>query len=307
MEVEINVKNPKLKRTLDRFKAKISSGDFYEAHQTLRTIANRNVRSKSYEDAIDLLYHGSIILLKSSQPTTGSDLVLYLLEVYNESELKVDANSKSKLIELIPLFDSKEPTLKQVSIETINWSIKFGDQKFGDSDLHFVIAQKLLQNEELVYDSERHLLLSNVGYKLYTDLIWKWYSQDSNKLNIDKYIARIVLKYLTIGNFKNAKDSLNLLIKKFIEYDADIKYEIINEFNTETLIFNELPLLNCLQLLIITIQTKNTAYFKKLLNRYQLNIKEFNDIFNLIGEIYFDITVPKQANLLQDLMGGLFK
>jgi hypothetical protein len=308
--VEINVKNPKLARTLDRFKTKIASGDFYEAHQTLRTIANRNVRTKSYDDAIDLLYHGAQILLKSEQPSTGADLVLYLLDIYTESERKVDAESKSKLIDLISLFDANEPTLKQVSLGIINWSVKFGDQKFGDADLHYMLGQKFIQNDALAYDAERHLLLGTQnGFQLYVDLIWNWYLQDPTVTNIDRYASRIVLNYLIIENVKNAKDSLNIFIQKFTQLHSDFKYEKVSEFNTEFLIFETVPVLNLLQLLLITVQTKNTSYFQKLSQRYSSDIKalELNNAFTLLGEIYFGISVPKQGNILQDLMGGFFK
>ena len=54
----------KLARTIQRFQAKIDSGSFYEAHQTLRTITNRYVKAKQYKEARDLLYQGSTILLK---------------------------------------------------------------------------------------------------------------------------------------------------------------------------------------------------------------------------------------------------
>lgn len=50
----------KLAKTLQRFESKIKAGDYYEAHQTLRTIANRYVRSKSYEHAIELISQGAL-------------------------------------------------------------------------------------------------------------------------------------------------------------------------------------------------------------------------------------------------------
>lgn len=305
--VEISVTNPKLKRTLERFKAKIVDGDFYEAHQTLRTIANRNVRSKSYNDAIDLLYNGAQILLKSSQPATGSDLTSYLIEVFVESETKVANETKSKLIQLISLFEPDEPTVKKVGVEAINWSIKFGDNRYGDPDLHYALGSKFLGNGDLVYDAEKHLLLGNSsGFSLYLDLIWEWYLEDPDETQFGAFVNRIVLNYLLIQNFKNAHEALTTLLSKFIGAKPSFQHETVKEFNQQVEIFEQLPTLNLLQLLLITIQTTNAQFFQRLTQRYAKDIQE-KDVSNAyvhIGEIYFNIVPQRQGNVLQDLMSS---
>lgn len=305
-EVEINVKNPKLQRTLQRFKQKISEGDYYEAHQTLRTIANRNVRTKSYSDAIELLYHAAQILLKSSQPATGSDLTSYLLEIYNEAEIPVDSSSRSKVIQLISLFTPDEPTLKQVSIEAINWSVKFGEYKFGDPYLHDVIGEKLSQNAALIYDAERHLLLgTSSSFPLYFDLIWTWYSEDPKAENAGLYASRIVLNYLFIENVKYANESLTKFIEN-LSAKTQLKNEKIQEGGKEVVIFEQLPLINFLQLLLSTVEAKNAQLYQKLKSHYSQDIKnaELDDAFAYIGEVYFGIRVPKNINPLQNLMSS---
>ncbi|KAH3677223.1 hypothetical protein WICMUC_001804 [Wickerhamomyces mucosus] len=307
-EIEINVTNPKLRKTLERFKQRILENEIYEAHQTLRTIANRNVRTKSYNDAIDLLYHAAQILLKSSQPATGSDLTSYLIEIYNDASIKVSIESKSKLIQLISLFNSKEPTLKQVGIEAINWSIKFGDYKFGEPDLHHILGLKFLENNELVYEAERNLILgTNESFKPYVDLLWDWYLEDSNSNNISLYIQRIVLNYLSVENFKNAKEGLSILLQKFINKEnSSINYEIIKQSNEDVFIFQDLKLLNFLQLLLFTIQSKDLQNYNRLIAHYNEDIQPINDNLQLIGEIYFGIKVQKQQSIF-DMMGSLLK
>lgn len=304
---EFNV-NPKLKKTLVRFQQKIAAGDFYEAHQTLRTIANRNVRSKAFQDAISLLYYAAQILLKSSQPATGSDLTSYLIEVYIDSETTVNNESKSKLIELLSLFDPSEPTLKTVAIEVINWSIKFGEHPLGDPDLHHIVGSKFVQNHELAYEAEKHLLLgTSDSYPLYLELIWSWYLDDSEPKDIELYIRRIVLNYLCVQNFKSSRDSLNTLISRFIERSVSSKFTKLEQNGTPLFIFEEYPVLNFLQLLLVTIQAEDKENFKRLVGRYFKYLNELEGTLEAIGELYFGIVAPKQTNVLQNLMSGFFK
>ncbi|KAM9916204.1 hypothetical protein OXX80_013661, partial [Metschnikowia pulcherrima] len=52
----------KLQKTIARFQQRIDNKDFYEAHQTLRTITNRYVKAKQFELAIEILDQGASIL-----------------------------------------------------------------------------------------------------------------------------------------------------------------------------------------------------------------------------------------------------
>ena len=74
---------------------RIEEGDYYEAHQQIRTIANRYVRSQDYTSAVDLLGTGAGMLLKAGQGGSGSDLCVYLMEVYNKAEMKPDVANKA--------------------------------------------------------------------------------------------------------------------------------------------------------------------------------------------------------------------
>ncbi|ODV73569.1 protein GET4 [Cyberlindnera jadinii NRRL Y-1542] len=307
MATEINVSNPKLKRTLLRFQAKIAEGDYYEAHQTLRTIANRNVRSKSYGDAIDLLYHGAQILLQSSQPATGSDLTSYLIDVYNESDTKVTTESKARLIQLISLFDPQEPSLKHVGVEAVNWSINHGECQYGDGDIHNALGQKFVECDSLAYEAERHLVLGNShSLDTYVKHIWSWYQQDSEKSNIGLYVSRCVLNYLFIQNVKNANQALDELLTLFTTEYPSFKYEQITESSVSVKLFDSLPLLNFVQFLLRVVSTGDPKLFNVLVGRYSptLDSCELKDAVAYIGQLYFGIQVPKQVNLLQNLMSG---
>ena len=58
-------------------------------------------------------------LLKAGQGGSGGDLSLFLVDVYRQAELKVDSGSKGKLLALLRLFDSDEPTRKKFIGEMI--------------------------------------------------------------------------------------------------------------------------------------------------------------------------------------------
>lgn len=93
--------------------SRIEEGDYYEAHQQIRTIANRYVRSQDYPSAVDLLGTGAGMLLKAGQGGSGSDLCVYLMEVYNKAEMKPDVANKARLVSLLRSFPENEPGKKK--------------------------------------------------------------------------------------------------------------------------------------------------------------------------------------------------
>lgn len=98
---------------------RITEGQYYEAQQQTRVVAARYVKSASWDAAIDILFNVSQSLLKAGQGGSGGDLSLFLVDVYRQAELKVDSGSKGKLLALLRLFDSEEPTRKKFIGEMI--------------------------------------------------------------------------------------------------------------------------------------------------------------------------------------------
>jgi hypothetical protein len=58
--------------------------------------------------------------------------------VYNKGEIKVDAESKGRLLTLLRAFPKDEPTKKKFVGEMIVWSSRFGDFPAGDPEIHHV-------------------------------------------------------------------------------------------------------------------------------------------------------------------------
>lgn len=205
----------KLAKTLQRFESKIKAGDYYEAHQTLRTIANRYVRSKSYEHAIELISQGALSFLKAKQGGSGTDLIFYLLEVYDLAEVKVGDVSVARLVRLIAELDPSEPNLKDVITAMNNWSIKFSEYKFGDPYLHNTIGTKLLEGG-FVYEAERYFMLGTHDSMIkYVDLLWDWLCQVDKveDSTVAEFFSRLIFNYLFICNISFAHESKEIFLK----------------------------------------------------------------------------------------------
>ncbi|KAJ1966861.1 hypothetical protein IWQ62_002205, partial [Dispira parvispora] len=81
-------------RILTSAKAQMEAGEFYEAHQKLRTLANRymnsvgvsqrgkGVSARNVEKTIELLCGGASTLLEYQQSTSAADLISYVLDIY---------------------------------------------------------------------------------------------------------------------------------------------------------------------------------------------------------------------------------
>jgi len=117
--------------------ARIAEGNYYEAHQQLRVIASRYLKSSDYTSAGDVLSNGALLLLKAGQGGSGGDLAMMLLnDVYTKGEWPCDEKNKAKLLDILLAFPRDEPTRKRFIQEMIGWSSRFGDVERGDPDLH---------------------------------------------------------------------------------------------------------------------------------------------------------------------------
>ena len=74
-------------------------------------------------------------------------------------------------------------------------------------------------------------------------------------------------------------------------------------------IYPSLPLLNFLGLLLLAVQRGSADLFRDLTRHYAPHIQEvgiWNDSLAQIGEMYFNIKIPRQGNPLLDMMGSMF-
>lgn len=132
---------------------RIAEGAYYEAHQQLRTISARYVKSSDWDSAIDILYSGALALLKAGQGSSGSDLGVQLIDVYTKAGKPVDPANKGRLLNLLRAFPEGEPTKKKFVAEMMGWSTRGGEFGNGDPELHHVAGS-------LFADGTVYILLS---------------------------------------------------------------------------------------------------------------------------------------------------
>jgi hypothetical protein len=253
-------------------------------------------------------------------------LGLFLIETYKQAELKPDAMNKGKLLTLLRLFDSEEPTRKKFIGEMISyvfsggerggremlmrnrWSAKCGEYPAGEPELHHV-AGSLYAEEQEPYEAERHLTLGTKDSpEVFAKLEYEWYTQDESH-TAAQYAARAVFPYLLVGNVRDAAKSLRLFTSRLTEANKGLSVQDVSSNSSDMRIYPSLPLLNFLGLLLLAVQKGSADLFKQLKSKYAPYIKEvgiWDEALTSVGEMYFGIQRPRQSNPLLDMMGGMF-
>lgn len=122
--------------------SRIAEGNFYEAHQQLRVITARYLKSQDYASACDVLYNGSLLLLRAGQGGSGGDLALMLLnDVYIKGEWECNQGNKNRVLEVFHAFPREEPTRKRFVSEMVGWSGRYGELERGDSEIHHEVGR----------------------------------------------------------------------------------------------------------------------------------------------------------------------
>lgn len=312
----------KLNRTVARFQQRIDNKEFYEAHQTLRTIANRYVKLGHYEEAMDLLTKGLSILASNNEYASASDLIVYLIEVYTEAGIHCDGseaskNHKLKLLELISLLPDSDPSLSDVAKKALEWSKEGSGSTFGDSALHHLFGTKILAaaslekveeaRSKLFLVAELHLILgTHESLPVYVDYLFRWSQTTGKTADPGVFAARAVINYAYLRNVKFVRTALEIFVSKYVAAGA------IHENVEGYALFADAELLNFLQLLVATLGKAGAGEkFMKLYSQYKplLGDNELVAPVEYLGRLYFNLPLgnAQSGNMLANLMGGLFK
>ncbi|KAL8791455.1 MAG: hypothetical protein Q9213_000071 [Squamulea squamosa] len=297
----------KIQKTIARQQEKISEGQFYEAHQQLRVIASRYVKSENWDAAIDLLYGGALALLKADQGASGGDLGIFLVDVLGKAGKEVGVGEKSKLLTILRAFPRGEPTKKRFVTEMINWSSKVGEYPLGDPELHHV-AGSIFAEECEPYDAERHLALGTKDSpEQLAKCEYEWYTQDDSH-TAALYAARAIIPYLLVGNLRSANKAHLIFTSCLNSGNKSVSVQEVSSKSSDMRVYPVLPLLNFLGLLLLAVQRGSSELYKQLAKHYAPHVKEvgvWDDALAQIGEMYFGIRIPRQGNPLFDMMGSM--
>lgn len=310
----------RIEKTITRQREKIASGAYYEAHQQLRVIAARYIKQGSYDAAADLLAGGATALLRAGSQqgaaASGGDLAIMLvLEVYTKAEWEItggdgDAEGrarKKRLIELLREIPPEEPARKRYIQEIISWSGKFGPLERGDPELHHAAGSVYAEDNE-PYDAEKHLILGTPeSAETLAKLEYEWYTNDKPH-TAAIYASRAVFPYLMTGNLRNANKAFAVFTSRLSSSNPSLGVQDVSSASSDIRVFPTVPLLNFINMLLLTIQRGNADLFRQLTAHYSSQIQEvgiWDDALGHFGERYFGINIPRQSNPLFDMMGSM--
>ncbi|PSN71030.1 DUF410-domain-containing protein [Corynespora cassiicola Philippines] len=298
----------KIEKTIQRQRERIAEGQYYEAHQQLRVIASRYTKQSNWDAATDILYSGAQSLLQAGQGGSGGDLCILLLDVYNKGEVKPDAGSKGKLLSLLRAFPKDEPTRKKFVNEMVAWSSKYGEYPAGDPEIHHVAGSLYAEGEYLEpYDAERHLVLGTKDSpETLAQLEYAWYEADDSH-TAPLYAARGVLPYLLTGNLR-AANKFFLIFTSKLGQKSNLSVQEVSTSSSDLRVYPSLPLLNFLGLLLLAVERGEAALYRQLKSHYSSHLKDVNwsEALDQIGEMYFNIKIPRQGNPMMDMLGNMF-
>jgi hypothetical protein len=139
-------------------------------------------------------------------------------------------------------------------------------------------------------------------------LEFEWYTSDDSH-TAALYASRAVFPYLLSGNVRSANKALLIFISRLVTANPSLVSQEVSSSSSDVRVYPALPLLNFLSLLLLAIQRANPDLFRELTRHYAAHIKDigiWDEPLARIGEMYFNIKIPRQTNPLMDMMGNMF-
>ncbi|KAK0222830.1 hypothetical protein EDD85DRAFT_859875 [Armillaria nabsnona] len=301
-------------RALNAILPQIASSP-YEAHQKARTFASRYAKSSQYDTAIDVLFQSARELLKTGQAGSGTDLAVFMLDVYETKGETVNDDSRDRLTQLIALTGSSGSWRKTIIDKSIAWSAKNGPCPAGDQDLHHYVGE-LLFKDGVLDQAEPHFLASGKrdSARLLADMFIQWLSQGGPP---GPFAIRGVVPYLQNGNILAARTFITHFVSQ-LPQTAQKTSKRVDDTNDVVLAAD--PYVNFAQLAVVTCQRAQGERNKvmreswvRLCGTYQskgglLAQPEVRKALNELATLYFAIPPPRNqaANPFGDMMSSLF-
>lgn len=289
-----------VQRILSKLESSVNAGNYYEAHQMYKTLYFRYLGQKKYEELLDLLYDGAVLLLKHDQQTSGADLAILLVDVLLKAETSTSEDQFDKLSRLFGMISSDVPERETFLTSALQWSIKGAHEyKSGHPQLHQSIAQ-ILWKEKNYALARYHFLHSTDGSGCAAMLV-ELHRQRGYSSEVDLFIAQAVLQYLCLHNKTSAKD----VFDSYTTQHPNIK---------KTGPPYILPLLNFIWFLLEAVESGKLAAFTVLCQQYQTSIERdpsYIEYLDKIAQIFFGVPPPRPqsqglfGNLLQSFLSGL--
>lgn len=301
--------------------------NYYEAHQMYRTVVNRYIKQKKYNDALLLLHSGAETLLKHGQSGSGTDLALYFVETLVVSRTLVTGDVREHMEIFLKLIPPTEPGRKRFIQAAVSWSAKHGDYPTGDPQLHHFVGS-MYWKEKRFSEAEQHFTLGmESSARLMGRMLYEVAATNASEPNVfGRHLSRGVLRLLAQKKIKYARVTFQSFCD---DYNAERSGSVIGteQFpagggapsadipqdtdgrNAEPVTVYSDPLVNFCQLLLFAVQRDAADVFNTLKQRYAVLIEGDNEILELVekvGQAFFNIQPHRPSNVLANLMSSLF-
>jgi len=226
----------------------ISSGQAYEAHQKARTFASRYVKARAFESAVQVLLQSAKELLKAGHAGSGSDLGVYMIDVYYDMEQELNDASRGSVTQLIAL-TGREGTWRKSLIErAVAWSSDVAGHPAGDPVIHYYIGE-LFMKEGSFHLAEPHFIAGGTRdcARLHAAMMVKWMGADAEP---GRFAIRGLLPYLLLKNILASRIFLTEFINLLSGSRPSLSIHAPLSLGSDEVFVTSEPALNFLQLLV---------------------------------------------------------
>ncbi|KAK7268189.1 hypothetical protein RIF29_20880 [Crotalaria pallida] len=306
---------PPAQQNIDKLEKVVNEGNYYGAQQMYKSISARYVSAQRYSEAKDILHSGACIQLANGQVICGAELALLFVETLWKGKIPYDEETLDllkRIYEKFPqvplpphLWDvddmnqlSEELRNAKTRVEecssflkaAIKWSAEFGTNSNGSPELHIMLAE-YIYTESPEVDMNRvtyHFVRGNDPKKFASTLVnflGKCYPGED-----DLAITRAVLRYLCLGNLKDANVFMEE-IKKQVE-SAEVQFPQTDmtqfaSFLLQTMERNVPPLFTMLR-----------SSFKQTIDREP----SFNEMLDKIAETFYGVQRRDPMGMIGDML-----
>jgi len=302
--------NPKL---LLKLKLNTNEDNYYETHQLYKTIHFRCTSNDLIDEALDIIYNGLVYFAGKKQLHCIYDLAKVYVETLKKSNKTtpqaIDAEfiQRAKLIHAALKEGAEEQNeftvsilkwsgslfAKQITTKVINEenSLIVYQKNFGHFDLHREFALNLWNEKN--YIKARYHFLHSVDAESFSSMMIECHLNYGYPSECDLFVTQSVLQFLCLRNCKTAVQFYNHFTSN---------HPFISKQNQ-----NDLPLINFLKFLFISIKTNKVNLFNILIDLYKPSLdkdKSFYDYLDRIGQYFFNLKPKKveKESMFNNLM-----
>ncbi|XP_065826810.1 Golgi to ER traffic protein 4 homolog isoform X2 [Oscarella lobularis] len=284
-------------RVVEKLRASVEDGKYYEAHQMYRTVYFRYMSQKRTNEALKLVFGGSSLLLKHEQIGSGLDLSLLFVDLMVTEKFPVNDERLDQIAHLYELFGGSHPHEKMRFMNrAIRWTISVvKEEKYGHPRLHQLAAFSCWK-EGCYATSRQHFLYCDYPSEFATMLVEvsvkKGYPGE-----YDLFVSQAVLHLLVLQKVTNARTLFSDYVKQHPAFSS-----MCHPF--------KMPLFNFLAMLFLSIERKIVSIYNLICKLYQPSLERDPDYQYLLGRIgnsYFGLPLPSEKKGLDAMLGNLLQ